>query len=280
MVLVKGRVASRQDSVFEIFLVYTGTMSTWSRSRQLTYLFAVLAVIIAAAAFLTWRYWPTPTCFDSRQNGAETGVDCGGDCEQVCRAQTVELKILWSRVFEVTRGVYTAVAMVENANLDAGVAVLPYSFRLVDENNLLVTFRQGRTYANPGEKFLIVEGGIATGEGRPARAFLEFGTIAWEKPPQAMPLLTVESKVFTNETPARLTATILNRSIIDLPKVDVTALLSDPDGNVIGSGSTFIENLYRAGSQSAFFAWPAPLSPQPALIDIYPRVNVFSLTDF
>ena len=150
MVLVKGRVASRQDSVFEIFLVYTKAMSSWGRSRQLAYLFTILAVMAVVAAFLTWRYWPTPTCFDGRQNGTETGVDCGGGCEQVCRAQAVELKILWSRVFEVTHGVYTAAAMVENANLDAGVAVLPYSFRLVDENNLLVTFRQGKTYANPG----------------------------------------------------------------------------------------------------------------------------------
>lgn len=278
MVLHWGRVASRQDSVLEVFLVYTMTkMSTWSRGRQFTYMSVTIATVAVAAGFLLWNYWPVPSCFDGRQNASETGVDCGGGCEQVCREQTVELKILWSRVFEVTHGVYTAVAMVENANLAAGVAVLPYSFRLVDENNLLVTFRQGETYANPGEKFVIIEGGIKTGEGRPARAFLEFGSHSWRRPPAEAPLLETPSKVFTNDTPAQLVVTVANRSIIDLSRVEVATILSDPKGDVLGSGTTFVENLNREAERQAYFAWPEPFGEKPALIDIYPRVNVFSL---
>ena len=278
MVLHWGRVASRQDSVLEVFLVYTmAKMSTWSRGRQFTYLSLVVAVVFVAVGFLLWTYWPVPSCFDGRQNAGEAGVDCGGSCARVCQNQAVPLKILWSRVFEVTAGVYTAVAMVENANLEAGVVVLPYSFRLMDESNLLVTFRQGETYANPGEKFIIVEGGIGTGEGRPARAFLEFGPHAWQRPPAEAPLLEAPSKILTNERPARLTVTVANRSIIDLPKVEVAAILSDPAGNVLGSGTTFVENLRREAERQAYFAWPEPFSERPALIDIYPRVNVFSL---
>jgi len=252
-------------------------MSTWSRGRQFTYLSLVVAVVFVAVGFLLWTYWPVPSCFDGRQNAGEAGVDCGGSCAGVCQNQAVPLKILWSRVFEVTAGVYTAVAMVENANLEAGVVVLPYSFRLMDESNLLVTFRQGETYANPGEKFIIVEGGIGTGEGRPTRAFLEFGPHAWQRPPADAPLLEAPCTILTNERPARLTVTVANRSIIDLPKVEVAAILSDPAGNVLGSGTTFVENLRREAERQAYFAWPEPFSERPALIDIYPRVNVFSL---
>lgn len=252
-------------------------MSSWSRNRQFSYFLGLILIVAALVAAGWYWYYPTPTCFDNKQNGSETGVDCGGSCQLVCRNQISPLKIAWTRVFPVAPGVYSVAARVDNPNISAGVKEIAYSFRLVDKNNLLVTFRQGKTFVNPGESFLIVEGGIETDQGEPTKAFLEFGNLTWEKVEKNVPKLVTDKKVFTNTTPARLVTAITNQSIVDLPRVEVAALLNDEAGNAIGAGSTFIENLMRDGSRNAFFSWPEALTQIPTTIDIYPRVNVFDL---
>jgi hypothetical protein len=35
-----------------------------------------------------------PTCSDVKQNGSETGIDCGGSCTQVCRVQAVSVNVI------------------------------------------------------------------------------------------------------------------------------------------------------------------------------------------
>ncbi len=252
-------------------------MSRWGRHRQLTYLGVILALVILVVGYLFYTYTPVATCGDGRQNGAETGVDCGGACRQICFNQAAPLKILWSRVLPVSRGVYSAAALVENPNPQAGVKKLSYTFRLVDSNNILVTIRAGETFVNPGEKFLIFEGGITTGEGQPVRAFLELGPTSWQKTTLRPPLLVVDKKSFLNGEPARLTASITNRSIIDLRLVLVPALLSDEVGNAIAAGFTYLESLARDGSREAFYSWPTSLTPAPSFIDLYPRVSMFDL---
>lgn len=252
-------------------------MSRWSRNRQFTYLGVLLVLAILLVSYLFYTYKPIATCADSRQNGLETGVDCGGNCPKICLNQAAPLTILWSRVLPISHGVYSAVALVENPNPQAGVKKLSYTFRLVDANNILVNIRAGETFVNPGEKFLIFEGGIATGEGKPARAFLELGPANWQKTVLRPPLLLVDNKSFLNGEPARLTARLTNRSIIDLKLVSVPALLADESGNAIAAGFTYLESLARDGSREVFYSWPQSLPMVPSFIDFYPRISVFDL---
>lgn len=251
-------------------------MSRWSRNRQFAYLGGLLLVVLVLAGYFFYVYEPVVNCFDQRQNGNETGIDCGGDCPQLCLTEVRPLQVVWARVLPVAPGLYAAAARVNNLNQTAGVARLRYTFRLVDERNILVTFRSGETFVNPGENLVIFEGGINTGSGRPSRAFLEFETPRWEKSTSTPALLVVEDKHFINDAPARLEAVVINRSIIDLPRVEVVALLSDEAGNVLSAGATYLERLGRDSAKTAFFAWPEPLPKAPSFIDVYPRVSVFA----
>lgn len=252
-------------------------MSRWSRNRQFTYLGALALLVILLVGYLIYTYKPVATCSDGRQNGGETGIDCGGNCAKICVNQATSLKVLWVRVLPVSRGLYTAAALVENPNAGAGVKKLAYTFRLVDSKNILVNVRSGETFVNPGEKFLIFEGGINVGEGKPVRAFLELGRVEWQKTSKRPPLLTIDNKSFLNGEPARLTANITNRSITDLKLISVPALLSDESGNAIAAGFTYLERLPRDGALAVFYSWPTSLSMIPSFIDLYPRVSVFDL---
>jgi hypothetical protein len=238
---------------------------------------ALALVVILILGYLIYTYKPITTCSDGRQNGGEAGVDCGGNCAKICVNQATALKVLWVRVLPVSRGVYAATALVENPNPQAGVKKLNYTFRLVDNKNILVNVRSGETFINPGEKFLIFEGGINVGEGKPARAFLELGRVEWQKTTKRPPLLTVDNKSFLNGEPARLTANITNRSIADLRLVLVPALLSDESGNAIAAGFTYLERLPRDGALAVFYSWPTSLTTVPSFIELFPRVSVFDL---
>ncbi len=250
-------------------------MSRWGRRRQLIYLAIFVLIVAAIAGTAFYRYQPVESCTDGRQNGGETGIDCGGACAQVCKDEIAPLKIVWSRVLPISTGFYAAVARVENPNLEAGVRKLKYTFRLVGADNILVTYRSGTTFVNPGESFIVFEGGINTLNGRPTQAFFTFETPDWQKASEELPLVVVDSKTFINTAPARLASTINNRSITDLTKVEVTALLSDAAGNALTAGQTYIDNLSRESSQTAFFAWPDKLPLAPTFIDLYPRVSIF-----
>mgnify|MGYP001592824462 CR=1 FL=1 len=100
---------------------------SWSTRRQLIILSVIIVIVLAALGFFSLPYiLKAPTCTDSQQNQREAGVDCGSPCAKICVSQVNELKILWSRPFKVTDGVYDALAYVENQNFDAALKKIIY----------------------------------------------------------------------------------------------------------------------------------------------------------
>src|SRR5882672_5248548 len=102
---------------------------TWALKRQIFY--AVLLVLfISVFGFLIIRpYWDqAPTCTDNKQNGNETGIDCGGSCAKACLNQVDAVSVLWSRAFKIVPGRYNAVAYLVNHNKNAAVDKISYRF--------------------------------------------------------------------------------------------------------------------------------------------------------
>ena len=94
----------------------------WSTKRQLLIVFILLATFLAALAFFALPYiLKAPTCSDKKQNGGESGIDCGGPCVKLCLSQVNDLKVIWQRAFKVTSGAYDVLAYVTNQNYDAGI---------------------------------------------------------------------------------------------------------------------------------------------------------------
>src|SRR3990167_9267397 len=95
---------------------------TWAMQRQLFYVGVLLLFFLIFGFLITYsRFNQPPTCTDLKQNGSETGVDCGGSCQLACLAQVDPITILWSRAFKVIPGRYNAVAYLENRNKNAAI---------------------------------------------------------------------------------------------------------------------------------------------------------------
>jgi len=226
-------------------------------------------ILILLAAFLllvVFPYWVThqtvPSCFDTKQNQGESGVDCGGPCTIVCSASAKDLQIVWSKIFPVRAGVYDVVSYIENPNFGMGAPKIPYVAKLFDANGQVIALRRGETFASPNERFAIFSGNMLTGEKIPAKGSIEITPgFTWVKTAAPKKELEVSDKVLvgTDRIP-KLSALLTNEESDVLRDLDITVVIYDSKGVPIAVSATTVEKLEPKGKENLFFTWPSPLS--------------------
>lgn len=223
-----------------------------------------------------------PTCSDLKQNGTETGVDCGGTCALMCKSEIAEPVILWSRAFPVLGNNYNLVAFIENRNKNAGVYNAPYEFRIYDTNNKLIGRRQGSTFISPNQQFAVFESRFDSGQAQIKSVSFEFlSPLVWiKKDPtlQKLPITVNKIVLDNNKDTPRLSAMVNNDSIQDLPEFDVIAILYDIDHNAINASKTHKDKLLNGSSLPIIFTWPEPLIGIPTTEDILISINPFTVS--
>ena len=255
---------------------------TWNRKHQLV-IIGIGIIFLAGIAFLIIKPYinKEPTCFDGKQNGIETGIDCGGSCSLVCSNAITPLSVLFARSGEIIPGRHNAVAYVENLNKDSGVSSIKYEFRLYDNRDILIARRTGETFIDANGLNPIFEGGIDTGNQTPVRTAFRFLTDApvWTKIDMKKPgalLLTVRDKFLSDTTTEpRLLANLVNTSLFRLQNVDIVAIVYDANKNVISTSATYIPEIGPQATIPISFTWPKPFAKDAVITEIIPRVNRF-----
>lgn len=250
-------------------------MSSWSQKRKSTYFagfIAFLLVVVALPAYLL--FYKTPTCFDGKQNGDEKGVDCGGVCINLCRSQYLEPNIIWARVIEVKPGQYNTLAYIENPNIDAGVDSISYSFKIKDNNGVLIYERKGETFIPPNKFFAIFEKGVSVGERVPSKVIFDFiGDTVWQNKKNKEDGLAIQKKIISREESLpRLDVTLSNKTLQPILKIEVIAIVYGEDGNALGFSRTFIDRLDKGEAQDITFTWTKPFGSKIEKIEIIPRI--------
>lgn len=245
---------------------------SWGIKRRNTIIFLVaifFLIPIAISAFLV--FYEAPTCFDGKQNGSESGIDCGGNCELVCTSETLAPSVIWKRYFEVSPGVYNLVAYVENPNPSAGVMKAPYTFELFNQDNVLIAKREGSVRLYPKTVIPIIETGIETKKQNAFRVAFNFSEdLIFEKEEPLPAVLIVKNENYLSKDSPRVTATIENISLSKVEDIDIVVLLYDVFDNVITSSSTFVENLSGEASKDIVFTWPDDFLEEVSRIEIIP----------
>lgn len=255
----------------------------WSSKRKLGYLAGFLFAIFVIVTIVIWPYFNRePTCFDRKQNGDETGIDCGGSCLLSCTAENYRLVTLWSRAFPVTGGNYNLMAYIENQNRESGISKINYEFRAYDQENIFLGRREGSTFISSNDRTAIFEGGIEAGNRVPSRVDFTFTSApVWIKVNRDQKnalAVSAEDKVVSNifESP-KVTANIVNKTLNNIENLDVFIVLYDEEGNVMNVSKTFVQNLPKNSKVPVVFTWPEPLEKNPSVVDIFPQVNIFEL---
>jgi len=250
-------------------------MASWAAKRRFLYIsLALAALLILAAVPVFFLVYKVPTCSDGRQNQGEFGVDCGGPCERLCRLQALQPLVLWSRSFRVGEGVYNALAVIENPNLDRAASGVPYLFRFYDEEGILIAERAGETDIAPAGLLPVFEGAVVVNQRRVVRTTFEFTEDPlWRVSPVARPSIVraVSTKLASASSSPRLTAVIRNTSLEAIPPFDIVVVLSGADGNAVAVSRTLVDGLPAEGDATVVFSWREPLPPI-AKIDLMPRL--------
>jgi hypothetical protein len=243
--------------------------SLWAKRRKLMYtsvVVGVLSVIVVVQGFR--MFYEPPTCFDNRQNGTETGVDCGGRCVRVCSSDARPLSLQWVRHFKIRDGEYSVVAHLENPNGDVGVLELPYIFRLIDEFDNVITQVEGVSYADPNESFPIFEGPLFLSK-EPSRVEFEFSRDPYyvrQKPTER--ILTVEnSTLSSSETAPKISTLVQNSSISPISDILALAVVYDGADNPVAVSKTDIEYLRPDSRERITFTWPDPFKIEPGVCE-------------
>lgn len=230
-----------------------------------------MLIVIVIVGGGIWFFWPQATCFDSRQNQNEEGVDCGGICEKKCLGQVEDVRVIWTRFFEIERGFYDTATLVDNPNSLAGAKEIVYRFKLHDKDNILIAIREGRTFINPRERFVIFESRIRTLERIPARASIEINPIPWERLDSSKPDVSSFGYNLIQEPFGRLEATLRNNDIFEVENLEVVALLQDKSENAIAVSRTVVKSIARESEKRIGFTWPFAIPEGPASINIFIR---------
>ncbi|MEK7113905.1 MAG: hypothetical protein AAB873_03715 [Patescibacteria group bacterium] len=254
---------------------------TWAFKRQLLYMSVVVLFVVGVLFyFILPSFKENPTCMDGKQNGSETGVDCGGSCLLVCAFEADPLSVLWTRTFQVIPGRYNAVAYIENHNKNAAVQKIRYKFRFSDKDNIYIGKREGETFIPPSGKFAIFEAGIGVGNSIPVYTSFEFTEMpVWkdveEDKMDQLKLLISDIRLENQNTNPRLSAKLRNTSLLSVPEVDVVVILYDKEGNALSASRTYLEELKAEEVKDINFTWPEPIKGDIVLREIIPMYDIF-----
>ncbi len=232
----------------------------WRRVQYGTAFFIVLGLIGLGAYYM--YVYKEPTCFDQLQNADETGVDCGGSCERVCRFEIITPTVLWTDSFKIIDGQYNLVAYVENRNTTIGSPALPYTFKLFDAQGL-ITEVKGVTVFPPDSVYPIFEGKVLTGTRVPTRTTIEFDeeSVTWMPGEVGREQFTLENRELENaDSKPKLTALIKNNSLNEAKDVEIIATIFDASRRPLTVARTFVDIFPPRATEMVTFTWPEPIA--------------------
>lgn len=255
---------------------------TWALKRQIFYIgVLVLFILVFGFLIISPSFRKAPTCTDGKQNGNETGIDCGGSCARACISQVDQIYVLWARAFKVVPGRYNAVAYLSNHNKDTAVEKISYRFRFADGNNIYIGKREGTTFIPPAGNFAVFEPAIDIGNSIPVYTTFEFTQAPlWLQVPQVkldqLKVLISNIRLTDETTSPRLSATVKNNSLFTIPNVNIVAILYDSSGNAVSASRTYLDALAPLEISDINFTWPEPFSAAVVAKEIIPIYDIFA----
>lgn len=227
-----------------------------------------IVAFLVMVSYPTYKaLFPAPICFDQKQNGAETGIDCGGGCSLYCSFEVKAPRTVWAKAFFVTSGYYDMAAYVENPNLKAGIQSTKYKIRGIDIDGKTVAERSGIMDIPPASTFLVFEGGFALDK-IPEKVEIEWNIddlARWTKATQIESVIMSKNIILKNtDTKPRLNATLVNTDPVSrVEKTVLGAIIYDALRHPIAVSRTYVDGLPKSGEADIFFTWPSRITKNP-----------------
>jgi hypothetical protein len=250
---------------------------SWESRRKFLYALAVIVMLVAGVVFvLRDSIFPPPTCVDKKQNGYESGVDCGGVCSLRCSQEVSPLTVVWSKALQEERGVYDLVAMINNNNINNASLETGFTFTIYDVAGSVIGTIHGSTTAPLGGKFPIIVQNVPL-----TKAPFNIVTTLSDGPHFSVeenpitPSVKVTDRAYEVGQVPRVYARIVNTKRAEIRNLPIKVLLFDESDNVYAVGQTLVPVLDKEEVKDVVFTWNAPFRTAPTRIGVYPIFNPF-----
>lgn len=201
---------------------------------------------------------PAPTCFDNRQNQRETGVDCGGPCQDCEIKSLVPVKANWVKYFSADSKTILA-AEIKNSNSNYGADNFSYTFDIYDKNGNKIKSHSQQSFIYADEiKCLVNPIDIDfAGVGDVKISFAEVNWILKEKfAKPKIQLREITAKQTDNQSNIEVSGAIINDNPFSLSKIKIAGFLINSTGIKLSASKTELENLEAFGEKSFKIIFP------------------------
>lgn len=250
----------------------------WAKKRKIIYgLISIIFIILVSIYIFRDSIFVTATCVDNKQNGYESGVDCGGTCSLKCTQDVIPLAVSWSRSVKTGPSTYDLVALVSNKNIDNAPRKVGYTFKVYDASGNEIGEIPGVTTVPIDGDFPILAQNVnLTVAPYGVSAVLEANVPHYtvlEKP--TMPTLRVTGTRYEPGSISRVYTTLINTKRTTFTNLPVRVLLYDADGNAYAGGQTIIPSLGKEEAKDLVFTWKGGFSFSPTKIRVFPILDPF-----
>jgi hypothetical protein len=259
-------------------MISQNQMNEWSkRRRRNIFILALFCLIVVISLPLYYFLQVVPTCSDAKQNGDETGVDCGGSCTTLCQSQSLPLIAKGDpRLLQIASSTYEAVAYIQNPNTNGQIAKAVYTFTFYEASSTLpVKTITGSAFVPKNTDFAVFVGPFDSGDKALARVTFAWdpATLDWQKNTDNVPVINISGKEVINasSTP-RINAGVSSQLATPINNLYLVALVFDASGTIMAASKTYIETLDPGTTEPAVFSWPNPFIFTSALVRILPVV--------
>lgn len=250
---------------------------TWATKRKAMYITGISLVFIGVIVFFAWPRVAS-TCSDGLQGEDETGVDCGGVCARVCASDVKELRVRWTRVFEISTGKMLIVSYIENPNQEFALLDMPYSIDVYNNSGLLDTIN-GIIAVGPNSSTAVTNIYITPDTSiRPTFSWAS-DVYEWRRVNEKVNSDNVKvlyKDMSDEDMFPYLQVGLQNETPKLLESLNVIALVYDFEGNVIRAGSMMVDSLKVNETTKVAFSWKKPIEEKIKNIEIITNVNPFS----
>jgi hypothetical protein len=250
----------------------------WSGKRKFIYAAGVIIAIVLIGIY-TFRasLFPSPSCFDTKQNGYEVGIDCGGTCSLRCSSQIIPLSVTWARAMQTSSTTYDFAALVTNKNIDSAPRSIGYTFIAYDSQGKVMATKSGTTLAPVDGDFPVIEQKVALASAPASVSATVTSNVPYytvvENP--TIPTIRVGNTRYEAGDVPRIYATVVNTKRLLLRNIPVRAVLYDIDGNAFAVGQTVVLQLDKEESEDVVFTWDRAFVSAPAKIRVFPILDPF-----
>lgn len=247
------------------------------KSKQAFILFCYITLIVSAISGVFFMFfYQKPTCLDGKQNQDETGIDCGGACQQICLADLISRPLVITNVESLAYGNSSsdAIGTVQNQNTKAALKSATYTFRAYGGNGEVVAEQGGVFSLLPSEKRTLPALGLSAPKSAITKTELTITNEEWvpildfSEPPDIRVVNPQFALLSGQAGFAEARGLVQNRSPYDIRTLTVVVVVRDSQGRALSVNRTTLNTL-QSGEQRDFrLVWPEGFSGDPVTTEM------------